>query len=136
MCAFGFPKPPCEHTHRSESGRWKLWRRACDSYVAAYIPRLLFRLRRHVNAEPTAGTASIGYLFQDPLKGDPKVLAAIAEAAEEADGEVDEVAIFQEMRSVSASEAMFHICDFHVVKAHPPVSTVKVLLDHQKYIFG
>lgn len=142
-CSFGFPKPPCGQTHRTEAGRWTLWRRDCDKWVAAYLPLLLLRIERHANAEPTAGTASIGYLFQYPLKGDATVRAAIAEAqfpeggaAGEKPGKVDEVGIYQSHRSVSSSEAMFRIAGFNIVKAHPPVSTVKVLLDNQKFIFG
>ena len=71
-CAYAWPTRAALAVRNTAApeGRWVPWRREGDERIAAYNPHLLLRVKRHCNFLVSAGTASIGYLLNYPLKGD------------------------------------------------------------------
>jgi hypothetical protein len=127
-CRWKFPQPPHPFTTRADDGRWQTWRGSGerDGWIPAYHPLLLLRLQCHCNFQVTNGTATIGYLFKYPLKGDATIRACLAEVECGAPSRRDEITNFQTLRVVSASEALFHILEYTLAVTTPPVRSVKV----------
>jgi hypothetical protein len=78
------------HTVQLPSGKWVTRRGPADACIAAYHPAILLHTRCHANCHCTNGTASIGYLFKYPFKGDANIRACLADLNED-DGPRDEI---------------------------------------------
>jgi hypothetical protein len=109
-------------------GRWQTRRGSADAFIAAYHPGILSRIQAHANLNCTNGTASIAYLFKYPFKGDPTIRACLAELNDN-EAAPDEIRVFQTMRVVSTSEAVFRLLEYPIAMVTPAVHSVKVLLD-------
>jgi hypothetical protein len=134
QCRWGFPLPAVPHTVQLPNGKWVTRRGPADSCISAYHPAVLLRTRCHANCNCTNGTASIGYLFKYPFKGDASIRACLADL-DDSEGPRDEILRFQTMRVVSASEAIFRLLEYPIAMVTPAVRSIKVLLPSNKYVY-
>ena len=104
-----------------------------NRWVVAYNPYLSLRYDCHINVEFCASPKAAKYLYKYVKKGSDR--ATVATEIQEQQGQPrDEIAEYEDLRSVGSSEAAWHILGFPVTRQYPAVKALRVHLEDQQPI--
>ena len=113
----------------------KTYRIIDNSWVVPYCPFLSIRFDCHINIEFCVSPKATKYLYKYVTKGsDRAMVRTIVE--DENEKPRDEIAEYEDLRSVGSSEATWHLMSFSITERYPPVQALRVHLeDHQQVVF-
>ena len=154
-CESGFPEDYCERSHFAEEDGSAVYRRRSPedgggSHVVKnfrigkkridfeytsrdVVSHNLFLLRTfkcHINVKICSSLKVIKYLLWYPFKGEARVIGSIEN--EEA---VNEVKVFEDMRTVGATEAFWRFYEFPLHTRYPKVYSLDIHLEDQQHIY-
>ena len=105
-------------------------RKVDNSWVVPYNPYLSRRFQCHINVECCTSTKAAKYLYKYVTKGNDRAMVAT-----EVEGEQrDEIAEYQDLRSVGSSEATWHLLSFPITERFPGVQALRVHLKEQQQV--
>ncbi|XP_043226099.1 uncharacterized protein LOC122383585 [Amphibalanus amphitrite] len=147
-CSKGFPKPFANETEWRDDHPYPVYRRRpaaeggqefvrdgrliTNQWVVPYCPYLSLKYEAHVNVEVCCSVQSVKYLFRYIYKGPDRQMVR----ADNLIGGDDEIAEYQDMRSIGASEACWRLFDVPMSQRQPNVVALQVHLeDHQLVYF-
>ena len=84
--------------------------------VVPHSPYLVKKYKCHLNVEVCFSVASVKYLYKYVYKGPDRAMVAVR-----AEGDVDEIALFQDMRSFGSAEGCWRTFDFEMSGRAPPI---------------
>jgi hypothetical protein len=130
-CRFGFPFKELAQTRFHSDGKVLYKRGPLDGWTVSYNPYLLCAARAHINTTVACGAAAIPYICKYLGKGDSCARAAIIKERTQARKEgtnctVDPTRVYEQYRTVGASEALARILDAAIINQFPSVITVRV----------
>ena len=111
-----------EHRGRQLNNQW----------VVPYNPLLSLRYHCHINVEVCSSVDGVKYIFMYVYKGGDRQMVR---ADHLIDAGQDEVAAFQDLRSIGASEACWRLFGFEMSDRSPAVVALQVHLEHQQLIY-
>ncbi|XP_043242049.1 uncharacterized protein LOC122391808 [Amphibalanus amphitrite] len=147
-CSKGFPKPYAAATEWRDDHPYPVYRRRAaadggqetvrdgrtitNQWVVPFCPYLSLRYDAHVNVEVCCSVQSVKYLFRYIYKGPDRQMVRAADLV----GADDEIAAYQDLRSIGASEACWRLFDTPLSQRQPNVVALQVHLpDHQLVFF-
>ena len=147
-CSKGFPKPFASETEWRDDHPYPVYRRRpaaeggqevmrgdrliTNQWVVPYCPYLSLKYAAHVNVEVCCSVQSVKYLFRYIYKGPDRQMVR----ADQLIGGNNEIAEYQDMRSIGASEACWRLFDMPMSQRLPNVVALPVhLQDHQVVYF-
>ena len=147
-CTKGYPKEFMKETVVDPNNHYATYRRRCPAdggrtmkhpkmdgkmidnrWVVPYNPYLSQKYNCHINMESCASEKCTKYLFKYVTKGNDRVAMRA-----EVDDAIDEIQEYQDLRSVSSSEAAWHIFGFPITDRFPSVLAMRVHLEEQQEI--
>ena len=148
-CSKGFPKPFASETEWRDDHPYPVYKRLpaaeggqevmhggrliTNQWVVPYCPYLSLRYEAHVNVEVCCSVQSVKYLFRYIYKGPDRQMVRAGDLI----GGDNEIAEYQDMRSIGASEACWRLFDMPLSKRLPNVVALHVhLQDHQLVYFA
>ena len=150
-CTKNFPKEFCKETIIDQDSNYATYRRrspedggrqvVCpksnriidNRYVVPYSPFLLLRFNCHINVERCTSPKATKYLYKYVTKGSDR--AMVSAVVEEEPGKPrDEIAEYEDLRSVGSSEATWHLMAFPITDRYPPVQALRVHLEDQQQV--
>ena len=96
--------------------------------VVPYNPWLLRMFDCHINVEICSSLKVIKYLLWYPFKGDTRVIASI-------DGPEDEITMYEDMRTVGSTEALWKLYHFSMHERYPSVVSLNIHLKNDQQIY-
>ena len=108
----------------------KTGRKVDNRYVVPYCPFLSLRNGCHINFEFCSSPKASKYLFKYTTKGSDRAMVS----AEVEGQERDEIAQYEDLRSVGSSEAAWHLLAFPITRRYPPVQTLRVHIEDQQQV--
>ena len=152
FCKANFPKAFAAATTYSDSQIYPIYRRRApdaggasyttdggrvidNSWITPYSPYLMLKYECHLNVEVCFSVESVKYLYKYVYKGPDRAMVATLASGED----VNEIQLFQDLRSFGASEGCWRTFDFKMYDRAPPVVRLNVHLeDHQTctYVAG
>ena len=150
-CSKNFPKPLCAHTITDEGTSWPEYRRRAandggrtikikrggreyevdNSWIVPYNAWLSLRYNCHINVEYAKSPTSCKYLYKYITKGNDR--AMVRTEVEGQDGR-DEIAEYEDLRSVGSSEAVWHMMAYPIARKHPAVQAMRVHLEGEQQV--
>ena len=150
-CSKNFPKPLRAHTNIDETNSWPEYRRRApneggriakikrggteyevdNSWVVAYNAYLSLRFNCHINVEFARSPTSCKYLYKYVCKGNDR--AMVRSEVEGQEGR-DEIAEYQDLRSVGSSEAVWHLMAYPIARKYPAVQALRVHLEGEHQV--
>ncbi|XP_043243545.1 uncharacterized protein LOC122392568 [Amphibalanus amphitrite] len=146
-CDKGFPKPYAAVTEWRDDSPYPVYRRraAADGghetardgrlitsqWVVPHSPYLSLRFDAHVNVEVCCSVQSVKYLFRYIYKGPDRQMVR----ADALVGLGDEIAAYQDLRSIGASEACWRLFEEPISRQQPTVVTLQVHLPNQQLVY-
>jgi hypothetical protein len=106
-----------EHRGRVIDNRW----------ITPYSPYLLLKYECHLNVEVCVSVESVKYLYKYCYKGPDRTMVATRVPS---DGEVNEILLFQDVRSFGSSEGCWRTFNFGMYGRSPPVARLPVHLEN------
>ena len=104
-----------------------------NRWVVSYSPYLLLKYECHINVEACLSVRGVKYLYKYVFKGPDR---AMVKLHTNDGGELDEIGLYQDMRSLGSSEACWRTFGFSLYSRFPPVQTLALhLLDEQTTTF-
>ena len=105
-------------------------RKVDNAWVVPYNPFLSRRFQCHINVECCTSTKAAKYLYKYVTKGNDRAMVTT-----EVEGEPrDEIAEYQDLRSVGSSEAAWHLQSFPITERFPAVQALRVHLKEQQQV--
>ena len=106
-----------------------------NRWVVPYSPFLSLRYNCHINVELCTSPKAAKYLYKYVTKGhDRAMVATLVEGSSEHPR--DEIAEYEDLRSVGSSEAAWHLLAFPITQRYPPVQALRIhTQDQQQVIF-
>ena len=98
-----------------------------------YNPFLTLHYNCHINVECCASPKAAKYLYKYVTKGSDRAMVA----TEVEGGSVqprDEIAEYEDLRSVGSSEATWHLMAFPISRRYPPVQALRVHTEDQQQV--
>ena len=149
-CSKHFPKQFAEQTEWRDDSPYPVYRRRApeaggqqvehrgrlvnNQWVVPYSPLLSLRYLCHVNVEICCSVESVKYLFKYIYKGhDRQMVRTDRQGAAEADR--DEIAEFQDLRSIGASEACWRLFQFDMSSRSPAVQALQDHLENHQPVY-
>lgn len=139
ICSKGFPKPYAPRTEWRDNRPYPVYRRRSpedggeqvllngrtitNQFVVPYSPYLTLKYGSHINVELCCSVQSVKYLFMYVYKGHDRQMVRAEQLIRAG---ADEVAKFQDLRSIGASEACWRIFDFPMSARSPAVVSLQV----------
>ena len=103
-----------------------------SSWVVPYNPYLSKRYNCHINVECCSSPKAAKYLYKYVTKGNDRALVS----TEVEDLPRNEIAEYEDLRSVGSSEAAWHLMGFPITERYPAVVALRVhLQDQQQVVF-
>ena len=150
QCSKHFPKQFAEQTEWRDDSPYPVYRRRApeaggqqvehrgrlvnNQWVVPFSPLLSLRYLCHVNVEICCSVESVKYLFKYIYKGhDRQMVRTDRQGAAEADR--DEIAEFQDLRSIGASEACWRLFQFDMSSRSPAVQALQVHLENHQPVY-
>ena len=113
----------CPKTNKIIDNRW----------VVPYCPFLSLRFNCHINVERCTSPKATKYLYKYVTKGSDR--AMVATVIEDQDGQPrDEIADYEDLRSVGSSEETWHLMAFPITDRYPPVHALRVHTEDQQQV--
>ena len=104
-----------------------------NRWVVPYCPFLSLRFDCHINVEFCASPKATKYLYKYVTKGSDR--AMVRATVEENEGTPrDEIAEYEDLRSVGSSEATWHLMSFPITERYPPVQALRVHTEDQQQV--
>ena len=104
-----------------------------NRWVVPYCPFLSLRFDCHINVEFCASPKATKYLYKYVTKGSDR--AMVRTIVEEDQGTPrDEIAEYEDLRSVGSSEATWHLMSFPITERYPPVQAMRVHTEDQQQV--
>ena len=149
-CTKGFPKEFMKETVVDTSKSYAVYRRRSpedggrsifhpekkcnidNSWIVPYNPYLSLRYSCHINIECCASCLACKYLFKYVTKGVDRAMVRT-----EIEGQPrDEIAEYQDLRSIGSSEAAWKLLSYPIADRFPAVKALRVhLQDQQQIVF-
>ena len=134
-CSKNFPKPLCAHTIIDQENSWPQYKRWApndggrtakikrgdreyevdNSWVVPYNAWLTLTYDCHINVEFARSPTSCKYLYKYVTKGNNRPM--VRTEVEGQDGR-DEIAEYEDLRSVGSSEAVWHMMAYPIARKH------------------
>ena len=150
-CSKNFPKPLCAHTIIDQENSWPQYRRRApndggrtakikrggreyevdNSWVVPYNAWLTLTYDCHINVEFARSPTSCKYLYKYVTKGNNRPM--VRTEVEGQDGR-DEIAEYEDLRSVGSSEAVWHMMAYPIARKHPAVQAMRVHLEGEQQV--
>ena len=146
-CSKGFPKPYAAETEWRDDHPYPVYRRRpateggqevmhggrliTNQWVVPYCPYLSLRYAAHINVEVCCSVQSVKYLFRYIYKGPDRQMVR----ADNLIGGDNEIADYQDMRSIGASEACWRLFDVPMSQRQPNVVALQVHLPDQQLVY-
>lgn len=146
-CSKGFPKPYASETEWRDDHPYPVYRRRpaaeggqevvrggrliTNQWVVPYCPYLSLRYAAHINVEVCCSVHSVKYLFRYIYKGPDRQMVR----ADNLIGGADEIADYQDLRSIGASEACWRLFDVPMSQRQPSVVALQVHLQDQQLVY-
>lgn len=106
-----------------------------NQWVVPYSPYLCLRYGCHINVEACISSKSTKYIYKYVTKGGDRAMArAETDGSGAASNDIDEIADYQDMRSVGASEACWRLYQFPMQDRYPAVEVLQVHLPDQNIV--
>ena len=150
-CSKNFPKDFQKQTSVDSDFNYALYRRRApedggyqyvcpktdkiidNRWVVPYCPFLSLRFNCHINVERCTSPKAAKYLYKYVTKGSDR--AMVATVMEDQDGQPrDEIAEYEDLRSVGSSEATWHLMAFPITDRYPPVYALRVHTEDQQQV--
>ena len=96
--------------------------------VVPFNAYLIKMFKCHINVEICSSLKVIKYLLWYPFKGDTRVIASV-------EGSNDEIKLFEDMRTVGASDALWKLYNFNIHERYPSVLSLNVDLENQQMFY-
>ena len=154
-CESGFPEDYCSQSYFDEEDGTAVYRRRspedgggshvvknmrigkerCDFQytsrdVVSHNLFLLKTFKCHINVKICSSLKVIKYLLWYPFKGESRVIGSIEDTEAE-----DEVKVFEDMRTVGATEAFWRFYQFPLHTRYPKVYSLDIHLEDQQQIY-
>ena len=101
-----------------------------NGWVVPYNPFLSRRYSCHINVECCTSPKAAKYLYKYVTKGNDRAMVTA-----EVEGEQrDEIAEYQDLRSVGSSEATWHLLSYPITERFPAVLALRVHLKEQQQV--
>ena len=146
-CSKGFPKPFASETEWRDDHPYPVYKRRpaaeggqeelrggrliTNQWVVPYCPYLSLRYTAHVNVEVCCSVQSVKYLFRYIYKGPDRQMVR----ADDLIGGDNEIADYQDLRSIGASEACWRLYDVPMSQRQPNVVALQVHLQDQQLVY-
>ena len=150
-CSKNYPKPLCSNTiidpntshpqyrrrKPAEGGRTAQIKRGGTTYtidngdIVPYSPYLSLRYNCHINVVHCSSATACKYLYKYVTKGSDR--AMVRSEVEGYEGR-DEIAEYEDLRSVGSSEAAWHLNAFPIARNTPAVCAMRVHLEDGQQI--
>ena len=149
-CDKNFPKPFAEKTIVDRDNFFATYRRRSpeaggrelrhphsgklinNSWVVPYNPFLSLRFNCHINIEFCCSVKAAKYLFKYVCKGNDRAMVAIENEGDKQ--AVDEIQMYEDLRSVGSSEAVWHLMSYPITDRSPPVLALRVHLEEEQWV--
>ena len=145
-CSKGFPKPFQKDTIVDTENSYATYRRRSpadggrtiqingrtvdNSWVVPYNPYLSLRYKAHINVEFCSSPKAVKYLCKYTHKGNDRAMVSTHVEGEPR----NEIAEYQDLRSVSSGEAAWHLFGFPICDRYPGVMALRVHLEEQQQV--
>ena len=103
-----------------------------NAWVVPYSPLLTLRYDCHVNVEICSSIDGVKYLYMYIYKGPDRQMVRADQLINEVD---DEVAAYEDLRSIGSSEAAWHLFSFKMSDRSPAVQELRVHLEGEEMAF-
>ena len=149
-CSKGFPKPFSQQTEWRDDRLYPAYRRRAatdggqevihrgrlitNQWVVPYSPFLSLKYACHINVELCCSVESVKYLFKYVYKGHDRQMVRTADANADRD-QLDEVAAYQDLRSIDSSEACWRLFDFPMSDRSPAVEPLQIHLENFQMVY-
>ena len=111
-----------KHLGRNVDNRW----------VVPYSPYLLLKYKCHINVEACLSVRGVKYLYKYVFKGPDRELVKLHTK----DGKLDEISLYEDMRSMGSSEGCWRTFAFKLYDRNPSVFALQVhLFEEQMMTF-
>ena len=150
-CSKNYPKPMCSNTiidpnnshpqyrrrKPGEGGRTAQITRGGTTYtvdngdIVEYSPYLSLRYNCHINVVHCCSPTACKYLYKYVCKGHDRAMVRSEVEGHEAR---DEIAEYEDLRSVGSSEAAWHLNAFPIARKYPAVHAMRVHLEGNQQI--
>lgn len=152
-CNKKYPKAFREETTIADEGGYPLYKRpsngrtyqrspnapALDNrWVVPHNVYLCTKYNAHLNVEICTGIRAVKYLYKYVYKGHDKTLMAMRReysATSVTNEPINEIAMYQDARYVSASEAIWRLFDFHMHARSPAVQQLALHLPGNQAVY-
>jgi hypothetical protein len=101
-----------------------------NKWVVPYNPILCLKYNAHINLEVVCSVSSVKYLYKYITKGNDRVMVTLPNGQEA----LDEIETYANARYVSASEAVWRLCEFNILTKYPPVEKLPLHLEDEQQI--
>jgi hypothetical protein len=148
-CKKGFPKDFSSTTRWNEESFYPEYRRRApdeggrviqiqrgnkiieidNRWIVPYNPYLLLRFEGHINIEVCVSPTAAKYLFKYVTKGPDRAMVNASVSRN-----LDEIATYQDLRSIGPSEAVWRLCEFSLSERYPAVEILRVHLPGDEYV--
>ena len=98
-----------------------------NSWIVPFSPYLLLKYDCHINVETCVSMKGIKYLYKYCFKGPDRVMAAVAP-----EKSLDEIELYQDFRSIGASEGCWRTFDFPMYGRNPAVERLPCHLENEQ----
>ena len=147
-CTKRFPKPFTTETIWDEDRTYPQYRRrgpgdggqqaeyrgrlVTNEWVVPFNPMLSLKHDCHINIEVCSSVDGVKYVFMYVYKGSDRQMVRADQLIQAGE---DEVAAFQDLRSIGASEACWRLNGFEMSDRSPAVVALQVHLEHQQLVY-
>ena len=150
-CGKNYPKTMCSHTIIDPGASYPQYRRRApndggrtaqikrggttyeidNSWIVPYCPWLSLRYNCHINIEHANSPTSCKYLYKYITKGHDRAMVLT-----EVEGQVgrDEIAEYEDLRSVGSSEACWHLMAFPIARKYLAVFAMRIHLEEDQQV--
>ena len=149
-CSKGFPKPFCSETQWREERLYPEYRRRAaedggqevvhrgrritSQWVVPYSPFLSLRYNCHINVELCCSVESVKYLFKYIYKGHDRQMVRTDDANGNRE-RLNEIAEYQDLRSIGSSEACWRLYEFAMSDRSPAVQALQIHLENHQMVY-
>ena len=150
-CSKGFPKQFAELTVWDDTKSYPTYRRRDvnnggralehnntlidNRWIVPYNPYLSLLFDAHINVEVCVSVSSTKYLYKYVHKGGDRSMMSIQNENNNPANQIDEIAQYQDMRSIGSSEACWRIYQFDLSDRSPAVKSLRVHLQNEQQVY-